>query len=164
MAEVDFSEILNRQAGTAETPKALPQGTYYGTIMGRPTSRKVDTKEGPKGVLTFKFALNEAGEDVDADDLEAAGGLRTHSGEAKTVRQDFWLSDESLHYLDTFVSGFGFEKNAEGGFGKSYKEIFEELVGKDVTIALEQRTYTPKGGGEERVTNEVKRVFATENS
>lgn len=157
---VDFSAILDKTAGLAEAPSPPPPGTYFGTIVGVPTTRTAKTKDGEKGLISFQFALTEAGEDVDAEELEKTGGLRMKSGEAKKMRFDFWLGDDNMWILDRFVEGFGFERDPETGFGgKSYKDMFEEIVGRDVTMTLESRSY--EVGGQSRTTVDIKRVFAT---
>ena len=154
MADIDFSAILGRQVGTAPEPKPLPAGTYIGVIDGLPKARAQNTKEGPKGILTVTFKLIEAMDNVDENELAEAGGLRRQDGEAKTMKLDFWLEDNSLFILDRFMASFGF--NAESG--KTFVEAFEELPGKEVVLEIERRSYTKDG--ETRTISDIKRAVA----
>lgn len=158
---VDFASILGKTAGTAEAPKPLPSGTYFGSVSGRGVPVTKKTKEGEKGVVRFTFALGEAGEDVDADELENAGGLRKKDGSAKTVVREYWLTPDAMFIFDQFLEGFGYERDGDGGFGKTYDEIIQEIEGRDVTLSLELNEFDRKDGTK-GVNNEVKRVFATQ--
>lgn len=153
MAKIDFSEILNKQIGTAPTPRPIPEGTYHGEIVGVPAMRAVNTKEGEKPVLTITVALNEAGDDVDEDSLAEAGGLLSANGEPKRVRTDFWLTEDSLWRYDQFLAGMGIE-------GKSYQDGAEELPGRAVTVFITLDEYTKNGVT--RSINNVQRCVARE--
>lgn len=155
MSNVDFTAILGKQVGTAPEPKPLPSGTYMGVVEGLPTSRIVNTKEGPKGVLTVTVGITEAMDDVDEGSLAEAGGLLRNDGNRKTIRADFWLDEGSLFRLDQFLAGFGWTADS----GKTYQDALEELPGKEVTVALESREYQTKSG-ETRTATDVKRIHA----
>lgn len=157
MSEVNFSAILGKTVGTAPEPKPLPEGTYTGIISSLPQSRGQKTKDGMKGILSIQVSLTEAMDDVDQTALQECGGLLRPDGDAKTVRSDFWLTEDALYILDRFLAGFGFSEEA----GKSYAEALEELPGKEVTLSIALREYTPPGG-EARQVNDVKRIFAKE--
>lgn len=154
---IDFTEILSQQVGSAPEPKPLPRGSYLGTITEIPTARKIDTKEGPRGVITVTLGLSEALEDVDPDELTEAGGLRLSNGKFKTVRYDFWKEPDVPGWsfqLDRFLAAMGHPT----GSG-SYADVFEQLPGRDVTISLETRSYQTKNG-DTRTANDVKTVQA----
>lgn len=155
---VDFSKILEAQSGSAAEPKKLPQGTYFGTLAAVPTTRVVKTKEGERGLLRFKFDLNDAGDDVDPDELGEAGGLRTPSGTAVSVYAEFWLDTDGgpTYGMDQFLRTFQVEGFGEG---KSYSDVFKEIVGREVVIALTKETQTGRDG-QTFVKNEVKRAHA----
>lgn len=155
MAKVDFSEILGLQVGSAPKPQPLPEGTYFAEIVGEPVLRTVQTKEGAKPTLAFKFAITEPGPDVDTEELEAAGGITSASGEPKIVTREFWLTDDSRYRLDEFVQTYGI---TEG----TLKEAFEQMVGRQTTLFIALETYERKGGGEGR-SNRVQRSFARED-
>jgi hypothetical protein len=152
---INFTEILAKTVGSAPEPKPLPSGSYTGTINGVPTCRAVTTKEGDKAVATFTIAITEAMDDVDETELTEAGGLRRNDGEPKSLRADFWLDESSLYKLDQFLAGFGFASDS----GKSYQDVFEELAGRDVELAVELDEYTTKKGDQRRVNN-IKRIHA----
>lgn len=151
MTKIDFSDILNTQIGSAPVPQPLPSGTYNGVISGVPTFRDVKTKEGEKVVATVTVAITDADEDVDPDDLEAAGGLRRADGGAKTIRAEFWLDDNSRYQFERFLAAMGLQG--------SYNEALPQLPGKEVTAIVERREYTTNSG-EVRVVNDVKRLYA----
>lgn len=153
MAKVDFSDILNQQVGSAPEPKPLPEGTYYGTIAGIPTTRLAKTKEGEKPLIVVKVALTEAGEDVDSDALAEAGGLMRGDGEPKIIQKEFWLDESSRYQYDRLFSGFGIE-------GVSYADGNQQLPGRDAMVFVKQRTY--EAGGETRTVNDVARIAARE--
>lgn len=150
---VDFSDILNKQVGSAPAPRPIPEGTYHGEIVGLPAQRVVTTKEGDKPVLSLTLALMEAGDDVDEEALAEAGGLLSNSGEPKRIRQDFWLTEDSLWRYDQFLAGLGIE-------GKSYLEAAEELPGRAVTVFVTLDEYTKNG--QTRQINNVQHCFARE--
>lgn len=153
MAKLDFSEILNQQVGSAPKPKPIPEGTYFGTIAGIPTNRIANTKEGEKPIVAFNLALTEPGDDVNQDDLAEAGGLLSPSGDAKRVRKDFWLTDDSRHQLDTFLENLGITG--------SYVEAFQAVPGREVMVYITLDSFQSKSG-EERQVNNVTRIFARE--
>jgi hypothetical protein len=152
---IDFSAILGKQVGNAPEPKPLPSGTYTAIISELPKPVERKTKEGPKGVVSVHFAIQEAMDDVDQDLLAEAGGLRKSDGTAKTMKMDFWLTENSLFILDRFMASAGFDKES----GKTYTEAFEDLVNREVTLAVEQRSYTNQGGQEVIVADVKSAVF-----
>ncbi len=153
MSKIDFSEILKKQVGSAPQPKAIPEGTYFGEIVGLPAMREVQTKEGNKPILTITVALNEAGDDVDEDSLAEAGGLLNGGGEPKRVKMDFWLTDDSLWRYDQFLASMGIEN-------KSYEEAAEDLPGRAVTTFITLNEY--EKNGVTRSINNVQRCHARE--
>lgn len=153
MAKVSFEDLLNQNVGSAPQPKPVPVGTYLGKIDGLPKIRPVNRKDGTiVGIVTINIALEEAGEDVDSDELEEAGGL-VRNGKARTVRSDFWQDTDSggqgwSWQLDAFLAGFGLEN-------MSYTAAFQELVGRDVTVSIKHRA-----DDNGRVFVDVDRVYA----
>ena len=152
MAKVEFKEILSQQVGSAPTPQPIPEGTYYGQVDGLPTLRLAKTKEGDKPIVVFKFALTEAGDDVDEAALADVGGLLRGDGEPKRVVREFWVDESSRYRLDQFLEGFGFKD-------MSYEEAFQQMPGMDVQLFVTLEEYTTKTG-EARSINNVQRAFA----
>jgi len=153
MAKIDFTDIMNKQVGSAPAPKPLPEGTYHGEIVGVPTLRTVATKEGDKPIATITIALTETGDDVAEDDLAEAGGLVNNSGEPKRIRHDYWLTEDSLWRFDQLFESLGIQ-------GASYAEAGEQLAGRAVTLYVKLDTYEGKGGT--RTVNNVQRLIARE--
>lgn len=106
----DFNALLDRQGSSFEKPKPLPAGHYEGTIS-KLITKEVNVKNRETGDME-KRTLGEmfvratsAGEDVDADALEAYGGLSARS----TLRHTWWLEEDSMHEFISFcenVLGF----------------------------------------------------------
>ncbi len=72
-AAPSFESILDTPAAEIERPSPLPIGTYTAVIKGlyeEGVSAQKKTK-----FVQFTFALTGAGEDVDANELEAIGGI-----------------------------------------------------------------------------------------
>jgi hypothetical protein len=68
-----FESILDTPAADVERPKPLPIGTYTAVIKGLYEEGASSQKKTP--FVQFTFALTSAGEDVDAEELEAIGGI-----------------------------------------------------------------------------------------
>lgn len=153
MAKLDFSEILNQQVGSAPKPQPIPEGTYYGEIVGVPAARIAKTKEGEKPLMAVRIALTEADSDVDADELAEAGGLLNASGDAKVVTKEFWIEESSRYQYDGFLEAMG--------LSGSYTEAGEQLPGRAVTVFITKDEYQTKSG-ETRSSNKVSRLFARE--
>lgn len=101
MAEekMDWNQLANTKLGDVERPPLRPQGHYVGVISG-----KAETGESSKkGTLfaTFPVQINEALEDVDADQLAEAGGAN-FKGEVT-----FWLSPKALWMFTEFGKQMG---------------------------------------------------------
>lgn len=159
MADIDFTAILGKQVGSAPEPKPLPEGTYTGTISSVPVTRTVHNKKENRDspVLTLTIDMGDALDDVDVEELTAAGGLRRNDGEPKKMKYDFFLDESSMYQYDRFLETFGYSE-AEA---KTYEEANLELVGREVTMAVVQRTYKDRSGAT-RVANDIQRIFATQ--
>lgn len=101
MADEKFSwnDLANTKLADVERPPLRPQGHYVGVISG-----KGETGESSKkGTLfvTFPVNINEALEDVDADQLTEAGGAQ-FKGEIT-----FWLSPKALWMFTEFGKSMG---------------------------------------------------------
>lgn len=98
MAEAlaNFSDLANVKANTVEAPKALPAGHYTAQFTGPMKPHKA-AKSGNQA-MRFSFKLLAAGDDVNADELEAAGGLPD-----KEFNLDFWMSPEARYRFTNFA-------------------------------------------------------------
>lgn len=101
MADEKFSwnDLASTKVGEVERPPLRPQGHYVGVITGRPETGESSRK----GTLfaTFPVQVNEALDDVDADELSAAGGA-SFKGEIT-----FWLSPKALWMFTEFGKQMG---------------------------------------------------------
>lgn len=94
-----FSELAQVQVGTVERPKPIPEGHYQAVITGPAKENKAKTGN---IALRFPFKLVAAGDDVDADQLEAAGGLPE-----KEYYIDFWMSPDARWRFTEFGKAIG---------------------------------------------------------
>jgi len=96
MATPNFGAILDQPSGAVERPKALPQGTYLFVTQGMPRQDK-STKKGTE-FIEFTCKVLQAGEDVDPEALEEAGGIAD-----KTMNLTFYLTEKSTYRLKEFM-------------------------------------------------------------
>lgn len=96
---MSFSELAQVQVGTVERPKPIPVGHYTAVITGPAKEHKA--KSGNLA-LRFPFKLTEAGDDVDAEQLEASGGLPE-----KEFYIDFWMSPDARWRFTEFGKAIG---------------------------------------------------------
>lgn len=94
-----FESILDTPAAEVERPKPLPIGTYSAVIKGLYEEVISNQKKTPG--VQFTFALTSAGEDVDAEELEAIGGIQDKF--LKNNSTTFWLTADSLWRLTEFL-------------------------------------------------------------
>lgn len=121
----NFGALLDQAPSETERPKPLPQGTYVTMIQGLPRQDK-STKKGTEYV-EFTHKLLSAGEDVDAEELAAMGGIGD-----KTMRNTYYITENSLWRLKDFLSHCGIDVDAVG----SYREAIDETPGKQVSIYI----------------------------
>ena len=69
----NFSNILDKPATDVERPRPLPVGTYLTVIQGLPRYDKSSKKQ--TDFVEFTHQIVSALDDVDPDELAAAGGL-----------------------------------------------------------------------------------------
>tara|TARA_R110000868_G_scaffold307378_1_gene568834 strand:+ start:6329 stop:6787 length:459 start_codon:yes stop_codon:yes gene_type:complete len=72
---MDFASALNTPASDVEKPPVLPQGTYIWSVTKIPTMTR--TNSGEWDIVEFAVTPVSAEDDVDPDDLEAFGNLRS---------------------------------------------------------------------------------------
>lgn len=130
----NFSSILDRTStGKVERPKALPVGTYYAVVDGPPRQDKSSKKGTP--FVEFKLKLIQAGEDVDADDLERV--LTRADGSTKNIQDlsvnaTFYLTEDALWRLDEFLIE-DLEIDMEG---RTRASAISDAIGKQVMVTL----------------------------
>lgn len=97
--KLDWNDLASTKISDIERPPLRPQGHYVGVISGRGETGE-STKKGTLYV-TFPVQINEAMEDVDEDELAAAGGPQ-FKGEVT-----FWLSPKALWMFTEFGKSMG---------------------------------------------------------
>ncbi len=130
MANPNFSSILDRPASEVERPKPLPVGTYLTTIQGLPRYDKSSKKQ--TDFVEFSHQLVAAMDDVDPEELEAAGGLTLKDGTAKSIKNTYYLTEDAGWRLRKFLEdcGFDFEEI------ESMREAVESTANREVYIQI----------------------------
>src|SRR6266446_6655385 len=93
---LNFGALLDKPASDIERPKPLPQGSYLCVVKGLPRFDKSSKKQ--TEFVEFTLVPTTPGEDVDADDLAALGGIAN-----KTIRATYYITEDSLWRLKAFL-------------------------------------------------------------
>lgn len=122
----NLSSILDRPATDFVAPPPLPAGGYHCVVTGLPEQIESSKKKTPG----FRFTLTPVAvdEDVDATELEAIGGL-----EGKTIRNDMWVTENSVFMLREFLEHMGIESE-----GKSLGAMIDECPNREVMVYMRQ--------------------------
>lgn len=129
----DFSDLLDRPAGTAERPKPLPAGSYTCIVAEQRFGTARNQEQTPQCV--YSLVPLSPGEDVDADALEAVRGW-----DKRKRRAEFFLDEDSLWRLDDFLEKCGVNVN-----GRSYKECIPEAKNTEIIAFFVQNPSTKEG-------------------
>lgn len=102
----NFAELANVRVADVEPPKVIPTGHYKCVFTGLMKPHKA--KSGNQA-MRFPFKPIEAGDDVNADELEAAGGLpvKTSDGKDRDFTLDFWMSPDARYRFTDFGKAMG---------------------------------------------------------
>lgn len=120
-----FGSILDRAPSEIEKPKPLPQGSYITQIVGQPRFDKSTKKQ--TEFVEFTHKLLSAGDDVDADELKAIGGIKD-----KTMKNTFYLTEASVWRLKEFLEHCGIDMEA----AESLRAGIEETPGVQVGLFI----------------------------
>jgi hypothetical protein len=91
----NFSKtLLDEAVDHVERPKTIPTGSYIATVGQWETG---ESKQKKTPFVRFPLRFISALDDVDAEELEAAGGC---SG--KQARIDFYVTEDAIYRLDAF--------------------------------------------------------------
>lgn len=112
----NFNELLNKPVGTVEPPKPVPTGNWF-VLIQKAEFGKSQQKQTPYIELTC--VLQQPGPDVDPVQLQAFGDFA-----GKTVRDTFYLTEDSLFRFDQFLT------NVMGFTGMSINQAVAQLAGK----------------------------------
>lgn len=116
-----FADILNTPSSEIERPKPLPAGSYVCVVAGLPEFDKSTKKETPYAKFTLRPIA--AGDDIDAEDLEAAGGL-----EGKTIQATYYLTEASLWRLKKFIQDCGVDVEDDRTLGQQIEDVPNQTV------------------------------------
>src|ERR1700761_2137776 len=123
-----FESILDTPAAEVERPKPLPIGTYTAIVKGLYEEVISNQKKTPG--VQFTFALTSAGEDVDAEELEAMGGITDKF--LKNNSTTFWLTPDSLWRLTEFLEqACGIDMD-----GKTVRQALADTPNTEVRLVI----------------------------
>lgn len=94
----NFANILDAPTSGSDwdRPPPIPRGSYVCQINGMPERGVSDKKQTP--FIRFQLKFLQALEDVDAEELEGAGGL-----DDRTMPLTFWFTDKSRPKFGDFI-------------------------------------------------------------
>lgn len=141
----DFKSVLSQPAAAIERPKPLPIGTYKFIILSYAFA-EIGEKKTP--CVEFTMQASEAADDVNADELKAAGGL-----DEKKLKTKLFLTEDALFRLKEFLIAAGCDdKNGAA----SLEEMLVESRTKSIGVIVKHRAGTNEGD----VFTDVAKVFA----
>lgn len=132
-ATPNFSTLLDTPSSDITRPKPLPVGTYTTVLQGLPRYDKSAKKQTDFVEFTHKFI--SAGDDVNHDDIVEAGGIGD-----KTMRNTFYITENSLWRLKDFLDHCGIEEDDE----ISLRERIEQTPGKQIAVYI---SHVPSNDG-----------------
>lgn len=119
---IDFTSILSRSADTIERPKPTPQGTYIGVIVEHEFGES-SKKKTP--YVRFWVKPIAAEDDVDPDAL-----AENPKWNEKSLRLDFFLTEDALYRLTGFLEGsIGLTIS-----GRTLAELIPETAGQSIRV------------------------------
>lgn len=98
---MNWEDLAQTKGSEVEAPKSLPVGHYQVVITGQPEQKNSAKKNTP--YLHFPVVLQEAMDDVDAEELAAAGGL----ADLGTKYLDFYMTEKTLYDFTNFCERMG---------------------------------------------------------
>lgn len=148
----NFSSLLDDVVTEINRPKPLPIGTYT-CVVGRWERGESSKKKTP--FIKFPLTVIAAGEDVDADELDAMGGF-----DGRRLSVTFYTTEDAIYRLDEFHShcGIDIENN-----DLSRRQLNDEVLNSQVGVVISHRyPETADGQADPDAVPfaEVKRTFA----
>lgn len=127
----NFSSILDEAPTEVVVPPPLPIGSYIAVVQGLP---RID-KSAKKGTEFTEFTLRpiSANEDVDQEQLEAAGGF-----EGKTYKLTFYHTEDAIYRLDQFHEHCGIDLSNPLSRRRRSEEVVNAEVGIFITHSTSQ--------------------------
>lgn len=128
MTNPNFTTILDEAPTEVVRPKPLPAGTYL-FVVGAPRYDKSSRKQ--TEFTEFLLRPIQAMDDVDPDELEAAGGI-----DGKTIRATFYSTEDAIYRLDEFHEHCGIDLSQKA----SRRARSEECVNAQVIGVVRHRS------------------------
>lgn len=128
---VDMKSLLSKPAGHAPKPQALAVGNYGGKI----TKYEYDNKnKNNTPYARYTIIPNQWPDNVTEDEkgyTDGEGKFHPIELTKRSLRKDFYLTDEAFWRLDDFLKSMGLE-------GGTYEELIPKAVGMDCVIEVQQ--------------------------
>lgn len=128
---LDMKSLLQKPAGSAPKPQALPVGNYGGKI----TRYEYDNKnKNQTPYVRYSVIFHTWPDNVSEDEkvmVDGEGVAHPIDLTKRSLRKDFYLTDDALWRLDEFLKSMGLE-------GGSYEELIPKAVGLDVVGEVQQ--------------------------
>lgn len=123
----NFGSILDKPASDVERPKPYPQGSYICVVKGLPVHGESTRKKTKQ--VEFQLQPLSVLDDVDAEDLEAMGGLN------RTIKDTYYVTEDALWRLKEFLVNCGIEE-MDGDDKKSFTQMIDETPGRQVGVSI----------------------------
>lgn len=152
--QASFESILDTPADEVERPKPLPAGTYSAIVRGMPEHGVSAQKKTP--FVKFTYALTDAFDDVDPDELAAV--LTDKDGKVgsiteKSIKDTYYTTPDSLFRLTDALEAMGIDLT-----DKTIRSALDETPNCAINIVVSHRT--PEGS--DQIFAEVKRIMKAE--
>jgi len=122
---VNFRELLSVNLDDVSAPKALPEGTYHGTVA---SFEYGDNNKNKTPYVRFALKFHTAGDDVDPAEMEGID-LAT-----RKLSTDFYLTPDARFRLKDFLVSLGLKTE-----GASFDELIPEAVNQPILAFVTQR-------------------------
>ncbi len=135
MSQANFSSVLDKPSTDVGRPKPLPVGSYITVVQGLPKIDKSSKKQTEYSEYSLKVL--QAGEDVDADDLDTA--LTKASGEKlnlldKVIRITFYHTEDSLWRLKQFFEHLNIPEEDDDGETLTMRQRMQLVPNRQVGV------------------------------
>lgn len=137
--EINFEQLANVKAGEVKAPPKIPSGHYACIVAGPMVQHKA--KSGNLA-LRFPVQLVEALSDVDAEQLEEAGGMPD-----KKYNLDFWMSPDARFIFTNFGLKMGHSKDL------NIVELAEAIATSSDQFMVEVKTEQDQTNPDRHYTN-----------
>ena len=122
---VNFRELLSVNLDDVSAPKALPEGTYHGTVA---SFEYGDNNKNKTPYVRFSLKFHTAGDDVDPAEMDGID-LAT-----RKISTDFYLTPDARFRLKDFLVSLGLKTE-----GASFDELIPEAVNQPILAFVTQR-------------------------